>query len=73
MEALSQAAQFGPEKIHRALTPESEPAARGDVRPDFDTRYSYFPSISKPIVAAVNGPAVGLGFMIGFIFRPRVA
>ena len=33
-----------------------------DVRPDFRKTYSYFPGISKPIIGALNGPTVGLGF-----------
>ena len=37
---------------------------RQDVRPDFQKKYSYFPSIQKPVIAAVNGPAVGLGFIL---------
>jgi enoyl-CoA hydratase/carnithine racemase len=37
---------------------------RPGVRPDFQKKYSYFPSIQKPVIAAVNGPAVGLGFII---------
>ncbi len=37
---------------------------RAGVRPDFQKKYSYFPSIQKPVIAAVNGPAVGLGFVI---------
>ena len=64
MEGLAQAAQSGPEELHRALSPESAPASRTDVRRDFDSRYSYFPSIGKPVIAAVNGPAVGLGFIL---------
>src|SRR6267154_1418874 len=30
---------------------------RPGVRPDFQKKYSYFPSIQKPVIAAVNGPA----------------
>jgi enoyl-CoA hydratase/carnithine racemase len=37
---------------------------RPDIRPDFQKKYSYFPSIQKPVIAAVNGPAVGLGFIL---------
>ena len=37
---------------------------RLNVRPDFQKKYSYFPSIQKPVIAAVNGPAVGLGFIL---------
>jgi enoyl-CoA hydratase/carnithine racemase len=37
---------------------------RQNVRPDFQKKYSYFPSIQKPVIAAVNGPAVGLGFIL---------
>ena len=37
---------------------------RQNVRPDFQKKYSYFPAIQKPVIAAVNGPAVGLGFIL---------
>jgi enoyl-CoA hydratase/carnithine racemase len=37
---------------------------RQNVRADFQQKYSYFPAIQKPVIAAVNGPAVGLGFVI---------
>jgi enoyl-CoA hydratase/carnithine racemase len=35
-----------------------------EVRLDFQKKYSYFPAIGKPVIAAINGPAVGLGFVI---------
>src|SRR5260370_11286708 len=38
--------------------------SRQNVRPDFQKKYSYFPAIQKPVIAAVNGPAVGLGFIL---------
>src|SRR5689334_3006412 len=40
--------------------PPFDPSAR----PDFQRRDSYFPAVSKPIIAAVNGPCAGLGFVI---------
>jgi enoyl-CoA hydratase/carnithine racemase len=37
---------------------------RGDARPDFQKAYSYFPAIGKPVLGAINGSAVGLGFVL---------
>jgi enoyl-CoA hydratase/carnithine racemase len=39
-------------------------ALREGVRPDFQKKYSYFLEIGKPVIAALNGPAVGLGLVI---------
>ena len=37
---------------------------REGVRPDFVKKYSYFPAVTKPVIAAINGPVVGLGLVI---------
>jgi len=37
---------------------------RKGVRPDFQKKYSYFPAIEKPVIAAINGPIVGLGLVV---------
>jgi len=34
------------------------------MRADFQRKYSYFPALSKPVIAAINGPVVGLGLLI---------
>lgn len=34
------------------------------VLPDFQRKFSYFLGVSKPVIAAINGPAVGLGLVI---------
>jgi enoyl-CoA hydratase/carnithine racemase len=44
---------------------EGEPASNAtDIRPDFLKTYSYFPAVNKPVIAAVNGPAAGLGLIL---------
>ena len=46
---------------------------REGVPPDFQKKYSYFLAIEKPILAAINGPAVGLGLVIALYCDLRLA
>lgn len=48
-------------------------SVRTDVRGDFQKSYSYFPIVSKPILGALNGPTVGLGFVISLYCDVRFA
>jgi enoyl-CoA hydratase/carnithine racemase len=42
-------------------------------RADYQTRYSYFPAIRKPIIAAINGPCAGLGLIYAMYCDLRFA
>jgi len=48
-------------------------APAGPTRPDFQTEYSYLMSIPKPIIAAINGPAAGVGFVFALFCDVRLA
>jgi enoyl-CoA hydratase/carnithine racemase len=45
----------------------------GDVRADFRKKHAWLLSVPKPIIAAINGPAVGLGFIIPLYCDMRFA
>lgn len=42
-------------------------------RADYQTRYSYFPAIQKPIIAALNGATAGLGLVMALYSDLRFA
>jgi enoyl-CoA hydratase/carnithine racemase len=44
-----------------------------DVRSDFRKRYSYLLAIPKPVIAAINGPAAGLGLIMSLYCDLRFA
>ena len=59
------------------LPPQPEPTTNSAnllfQNPGFQRRYSYFPSIKKPILAAINGPCAGLGFVLSLYCDLRFA
>ena len=60
---LSSVAEHGLDARRRKQALAKTPKRKG-VRPDFQKKYSYFPAIGKPVIAAINGPVVGLGLVI---------
>ena len=59
-----------------ALESENEELTRPllrTTRADFRGPYAYFPSIGKPIIAAINGAAAGLGLVVPLYCDVRVA
>ena len=56
-----------------SLPEVTQPEPPGPVRPDFRTEYSYLMSIPKPVIAAINGPAAGVGFVFALFCDIRLA
>src|SRR5947209_4204029 len=62
-----------PGDLERLLQDRFVGPRRADARPDFQKAYSYFPAVGKPILGAINGSAVGLGFVIALYCDLRFA
>jgi enoyl-CoA hydratase/carnithine racemase len=73
MSLLSNVAEKGLDEARLAQALRASDAVREGVRPDFRKKYSYFPAITKPLIAAIQGPVVGLGLVIALYCDLRFA
>ncbi|HXN18796.1 MAG TPA: enoyl-CoA hydratase [Candidatus Binatus sp.] len=64
MSLLSTIAEKGIDARQRAQATQRDGGISEDTRADFQRKYSYFPALTKPVIAAINGPVVGLGLVI---------
>lgn len=69
----SLAGTSSPAELERILKDRFAGPQREDTRADFQKTYSYFPAVGKPIIGAINGSAVGLGFVIALYCDLRFA
>src|ERR1700680_4783216 len=55
------------------LEDQPDPPFDKNSRKDFQRKNTYFPSVSKPIIAAINGPCAGLGMCMALFCDMRFA
>ena len=73
MSLLNTVAEKGLDEARRAQAVQPASGSLQGARADFQKKYSYFPAITKPVIAGINGPVVGLGLVIALYCDLRFA
>src|SRR5580658_2527124 len=73
MSLLSTISEKGINAAQRAQAVQPAGGISEGIRADFQRKYSYFPALTKPVIAAINGPVVGLGLVIALYCDLRFA
>jgi enoyl-CoA hydratase/carnithine racemase len=64
MSLLSGILSHGVTQSAREALHKNEPSRRADMPGDYQRKHSFYASLTKPVIAAINGAAAGLGFII---------